>query len=193
MAAAWCAISCPITRCSFTTGFRYWISWMLMILVGGYDSAGCCLVPALAIVLFRADDSCRRPAGAPATIERAFHACNGLRSAFILCWNTEFRNRYAMSEQIHIDFSPARSERHAPHGQAAPGQLHGRAGQLGQAAGLKYECYFFIADLHALTTDYADTSNDCAEHDRSGARLSCRRARPGAEHDLCAEPGEAAL
>jgi tryptophanyl-tRNA synthetase len=23
----------------------------------------------------------------------------------------------------------------------------------------KYECYFFIADLHALTTDYADTSN----------------------------------
>ncbi|MDE3148796.1 MAG: tryptophan--tRNA ligase, partial [Acidobacteriota bacterium] len=21
-----------------------------------------------------------------------------------------------------------------------------------------YECYFFIADLHALTTDYADTS-----------------------------------
>ena len=23
----------------------------------------------------------------------------------------------------------------------------------------KYDCYFFIADLHALTTDYADTSN----------------------------------
>ena len=22
----------------------------------------------------------------------------------------------------------------------------------------QYECYFFIADLHALTTDYADTS-----------------------------------
>ena len=22
-----------------------------------------------------------------------------------------------------------------------------------------YECYFFIADVHALTTDYADTSN----------------------------------
>ena len=22
----------------------------------------------------------------------------------------------------------------------------------------KYDCYFFIADLHALTTDYADTS-----------------------------------
>jgi tryptophanyl-tRNA synthetase len=26
----------------------------------------------------------------------------------------------------------------------------------------KYECYFFIADLHALTTDYADTSNIAA-------------------------------
>src|ERR1700742_3838128 len=23
----------------------------------------------------------------------------------------------------------------------------------------QYECYFFIADYHALTTDYADTSN----------------------------------
>src|SRR5580698_7352543 len=23
----------------------------------------------------------------------------------------------------------------------------------------KYDCYFFIADLHALTTDYADTSS----------------------------------
>src|SRR5271157_3508481 len=26
----------------------------------------------------------------------------------------------------------------------------------------QYECYFFIADLHALTTDYADTSNIAA-------------------------------
>jgi tryptophanyl-tRNA synthetase len=26
----------------------------------------------------------------------------------------------------------------------------------------KYECYFFVADLHALTTDYADTSNIAA-------------------------------
>src|SRR5487761_824261 len=25
-----------------------------------------------------------------------------------------------------------------------------------------YECYFFIADLHALTTDYADTSQIAA-------------------------------
>src|SRR3569623_2802532 len=25
--------------------------------------------------------------------------------------------------------------------------------------GGQYECYFFIADWHALTTDYADTSN----------------------------------
>ena len=26
----------------------------------------------------------------------------------------------------------------------------------------EYECYFFIADWHALTTDYADTSQHCA-------------------------------
>ena len=28
----------------------------------------------------------------------------------------------------------------------------------------QYECYFFIADLHALTTDYADTSQHRAQH-----------------------------
>ena len=27
----------------------------------------------------------------------------------------------------------------------------------------QYECYFFVADLHALTTDYADTSADCRQ------------------------------
>ena len=40
----------------------------------------------------------------------------------------------------------------------------------------QYECYFFIADLHALTTDYADTSQDCAQHAGSGAGLSGRGA-----------------
>jgi len=48
----------------------------------------------------------------------------------------------------------ARFERHAPHRQAAPGQLHGCAGQLVKLQdSAQYECYFFIADLHALTTD----------------------------------------
>ena len=28
----------------------------------------------------------------------------------------------------------------------------------GSSCRIKYECYFFIADWHALTTDYADTS-----------------------------------
>ena len=36
----------------------------------------------------------------------------------------------------------------------------------------KYDCYFFIADWHALTTDYADTSQDRAQHAGGHARLS---------------------
>jgi hypothetical protein len=52
----------------------------------------------------------------------------------------------------------ARFERHAPHRQAAPGQLHGRAGQLGQAA-RPVRVLLLHRRLHALTTDYADTSN----------------------------------
>ena len=64
-----------------------------------------------------------------------------------------------MSDICNYILPPARFERHAPHRQAAPRQLHGRPRQLGQAAGRgQYECYFFIADWHALTTDYADTS-----------------------------------
>jgi len=48
---------------------------------------------------------------------------------------------------------------HAPHRQAAPGQLHGAlANWVKLQDSAQYECYFFIADLHALTTDYADTS-----------------------------------
>ena len=36
----------------------------------------------------------------------------------------------------------------------------------------QYECYFFIADLHALTTDYADTSRRCSQHSGSCAGLA---------------------
>ena len=57
----------------------------------------------------------------------------------------------------------------------------------------EYECYFFIADYHALTTDYADTADLKDEHSRGRARLSLRRSRSGALHDLCAEQGSRAL
>ena len=101
-----------------------------------------------------------------------------------------------MSEADNDSGAQARSERHAADGQAAPGQLHGCAVELGEAAEgrcggtPKYECYFFIADYHALTTDYADTSS-CRQHAarsrwifwrrgsiRSRARSSCRAQVP---------------
>ena len=41
----------------------------------------------------------------------------------------------------------------------------------------QYDCYFFIADLHALTTDYADPDSAAPEHSRCGARLPVCRSR----------------
>ncbi len=52
----------------------------------------------------------------------------------------------------------------------------------------QYECYFFIADLHALTTDYADTSGILPNTHGGGAGLSGRRPRSRAVDHLCAEP-----
>ena len=59
----------------------------------------------------------------------------------------------------------------------------------------EYDCYFFIADWHALTTDYADTSQVKANIARDGLRLAGRRARSG-EGDLfmqCHVPQHAEL
>ncbi len=36
----------------------------------------------------------------------------------------------------------------------------------------QYECYFFVADWHALTTGYADTVADTGERTRSRRRLA---------------------
>ncbi len=57
----------------------------------------------------------------------------------------------------------------------------------------QYECYFFIADLHALTTDYADTSQIAPNTLEVASGFSCRRPRSRAMHHLRAEPREAAL
>ncbi len=55
-----------------------------------------------------------------------------------------------------------------------------------------FNCYFFIADWHALTTDYADTSNVQAKHHRGGPGLAGRGTGPGALRPLCAVAGAAA-
>ena len=43
----------------------------------------------------------------------------------------------------------------------------------------QYRCYFFVADWHALTTDYADAAGDQPEHHRDGDGLAERRSRSG--------------
>ncbi len=48
----------------------------------------------------------------------------------------------------------------------------------------QYECYFFIADWHALTTDYADTSKIATNTQRGDPRLSRRGPRSEQELDL---------
>jgi tryptophanyl-tRNA synthetase len=55
------------------------------------------------------------------------------------------------------DTESARALRHAPDRHAASGQLPRRAANWIELQ-YQYECYFFIADWHALTTGYEDTS-----------------------------------
>jgi Zn-dependent protease len=45
----------------------------------------------------------------------------------------------------------------------------------------EFTCYFFVADWHALTTDYATTVRRAREHGGHGARLAGRRARSRGE------------
>ncbi len=56
-----------------------------------------------------------------------------------------------------VTIPQARAQWHAPDRQAAPGNY---VGALQNWVGMqeKYECFFEVADWHALTTDYADTS-----------------------------------
>ena len=46
----------------------------------------------------------------------------------------------------------------------------------------QYDCFYFVADWHALTSDYADTSADRRERVRHGRRLDRGRPRSRAEH-----------
>ena len=48
----------------------------------------------------------------------------------------------------------------------------------------QYDCFYFVADWHALTSDYADTSAIVAERLRHGRRLDRRRPRSREEHAL---------
>ena len=48
----------------------------------------------------------------------------------------------------------------------------------------KYDCFYFVADWHALTSDYADTSQLDDVRVRQRRRLDRRRPRPGEEHVL---------
>ena len=52
----------------------------------------------------------------------------------------------------------------------------------------EYECYYFIADWHALTSNYADTSKLRTLCPRDGHRLAGRRARPREMRHLPAVP-----
>ena len=48
----------------------------------------------------------------------------------------------------------------------------------------QYDCFFFVADWHALTTDYADTSRIKENSLRGPARLAGRRARSRTLHHV---------
>ena len=44
----------------------------------------------------------------------------------------------------------------------------------------EYECFFFVADWHALTTNYEDTGSDRAVHVRDGRGLAGGGVNPNA-------------
>ncbi len=48
----------------------------------------------------------------------------------------------------------------------------------------QYECYFFVADIHALTTGYDDTVGSRRQHLGDGDRLAGGRTESG-ERDAC--------
>ena len=73
----------------------------------------------------------------------------------------------------------SRFVRHAPHRAPASRPLPRRAQELG-ALQHEYECFFFVADWHALTTHYDDAADDRAERVGHGDRLARRRRRSGA-------------
>ena len=50
----------------------------------------------------------------------------------------------------------------------------------------EYECYFFIADWHSLTT-HADTSELVTDYPTPGIRINCRRTGSGKMYHLCPE------
>ena len=51
-----------------------------------------------------------------------------------------------------------------------------------------YDCFFFVADWHALTTHYEEREVIEQQRLRHGDRLARRRPRPGARDDLHPEP-----
>ena len=57
----------------------------------------------------------------------------------------------------------------------------------------KYDCYFFIADLHALTTDYADTSGISPNTLEVALDFLAAGLDPAKSTHLHTEPREAAL
>ena len=72
---------------------------------------------------------------------------------------------------------------HASDRETSPRPPRRGAQQLGAPAG-HYDCFYFVADWHALTSDYADTSAIVASTYDMVADWIARRPRPRAEHAL---------
>ncbi len=73
-------------------------------------------------------------------------------------------------------------------GMRPTGKLHlgHLAGALDNWVALQrdYDCFYFVADWHALTSHFADTSELIGQRGRQRGRLDRRRHRPRAQHDL---------
>ena len=71
---------------------------------------------------------------------------------WLLPYESETRREHLYGSETPCRFG------HAPDGQAPSRPPRWRAQELGAAAG-KYDCFYFVADWHALTSEYANTKS----------------------------------
>ena len=70
-----------------------------------------------------------------------------------------------------------------PTGQLHLGNYHGALANWVELQ-YRYECFFFVADWHALTTGYEDTAELQVQHERGPDRLAGCRPQSERLHDL---------
>ena len=137
----------------------------------------------------------RQRAGRPAAARRAAACSIRLRPygfivlyALMLTGVLERPDRAAaprlLSMRLLLTRETTRRLGHAPDGQAAPRAPRRRARATGSRCRTQYDCFYFVADWHALTSDYADTAEHRRQRATTTSPTGLAPARSRAQHAL---------